>query len=313
MPDRLPSLKALRIFEAAGRHLGYSRAAEELFLTHGAVSHQVKALEAELGTKLFRRAGRSMLLTEDGQRLYRSVHDGLTRIAKGVADVRADDRPQALNVSATPSLATWLVPRLADFRRRHPNLEVNLGAAIALVDFNRDEVDLALRFGHGTWPGVTARRLPLADITYLAVCSPTYRNRRLPATLQELRRCALIHHPFMSWAEWFKRAGMDVKTPMRGLRFDEYMLAMQAAIAGQGVMLASRIMVGAELASGRLVRVLQDRPALPQSSAYYIVSPEGRKLPPKARVFSEWLMRQAREPTGHESAEPLKVRARSRR
>lgn len=304
MPDRLPSLKALRIFEAAGRHLGYSRAAEELFLTHGAVSHQIKALEAELGTRLFRRAGRSMLLTEDGLRLYRVVHDALARIAKGVVDVRADDRPQTLNISAPPSLATWLVPRLADFRRRHPSLEVNLSASIALVDFGRDEVDLALRYGHGVWPRVTARRLPLPDIVYLAVCSPGYRNGRLPATAQGLRRSTLIHHPFMSWVEWFKRAGVDVEAPMSGLRFNEYPLAMQAAIAGQGVMLANRIMIGAALASGQLVRVLPHLPTVPQSSAYYIVSPEGRKLPPKARVFGEWLMSQARESTNRESSAP---------
>jgi LysR family glycine cleavage system transcriptional activator len=313
MPDRLPSLKALRIFEAAGRHLGYSRAAEELFLTHGAVSHQVKALEAELGTKLFRRAGRSMLLTEDGRRVYRVVHDALTRIATVVAEVRADDRPQTLNISAPPSLATWLVPRLADFRRRHPNLEVNLSAAIALVDFGRDDVDLALRYGHGVWPGVTARRLPLADVVYLAVCSPAYRNGRLPATMQGLRRSTLIHHPFMSWVEWFKRAGVNAEAPVRGLRFNEYPLAMQAAITGQGVMLANRIMVGTELAGGQLVRVLPDRPAFPQSSAYYIVAPEGRELPPKARVFSEWLMREARESTDRKSMARSKGNARSRR
>lgn len=301
MPDRLPSLKALRIFEVAARRRGFSRAAEELFLTHGAVSHQIKALETELGIKLFRRAGRSMLLTEDGERLYLSVHDALARIAKGIAAVRADDRPQTLNVSAPPSLATWLVPRLADFRGRHSNLEVNLSASVALVDFRRDEVDLALRFGHGVWPGVTARRLPLANIEYLVVCSPTYRDGRLPVTLQGLRRCALIHFPHLSWAEYFKRTGVGVETPIRGPRFNEYPLAMQAAIAGQGVMLANPIMVGAELANGRLVQVLRDRPALPQSSAYYIVHPKDRKLPPKARMFSEWLMRLARESASEQS------------
>jgi LysR family glycine cleavage system transcriptional activator len=267
-----------------------------LFLTHGAVSHQIKALEADLGTKLFRRTGRSMLLTEDGGRLYRSVHDALDRIAKGVAAVRADDRPQALTVSAPPSLATWLMPRLADFRRRHPNLEVNLSSSVALVDFNRDEVDPAVRFGSGVWSGVTARRLPLANVVYLVICSPTYRDGRLPVTLRGLRRCALIHYPHLSWAEFFKRTGMEVETPIRGLRFSEYPLAMQAATAGQGVMLANPIMVDAELADGRLVRVLPNQPFLPQPSAYYIVYPKDRKLPPKVRVFSDWLMKYAREP-----------------
>jgi LysR family glycine cleavage system transcriptional activator len=211
--------------------------------------------------------------------------------------VRADDRPQTLNISAPPSLARWLIPRLADFRRRHPKLEVNLSAEIALVDFSRDEVDLALRYGHGVWPRVTTRRLPLAELSYLAVCSPSYRNGRLPTTLLGLRRSTLIHHPHMSWAEWFKRAGVNAEAPIRGLRFNEYPLAMQAAIAGQGVMLANRIMIGTELAGGQLVRVLQDMPAALQPSAYYIVCPKGRELPRKARVFSDWLMRQAKEST----------------
>ena len=297
MPDRLPSLKALRIFEAAGRHHGYSRAAEELFLTHSAVSHQIKALEAELGTKLFRRAGHSMLLTEDGQRLYLAMSKALALVAKGVAEIRADDRPQTLNVSAPPSLAIWLVPRLADFRQRHPHLEINLSGAIAMVDFSHDDVDLALRLGHGVWPGVRAQRLPLDDLVYLAVCSPAYRRGRLPRTVGELRECTLIHHPFMSWVEWFKVAGGNVESLMPGPRFNEYPLAMQAALSGQGVMLANSIMISAELASGQLVQVLQDQPAFYQSTAYYIVFPENRALSSKARVFCDWLLKQAHQST----------------
>lgn len=297
MPDRLPSLKALRIFEAAGRHHGYSRAADELFLTHSAVSHQIKALEAVLGTKLFRRVGRTMLLTEDGQRLYLVVNEALALIAKGVAEVRADDRPQTLNVSAPPSLAIWMVPRLADFRRRHPHLEINLSGSIALVDFSRDDVDLALRFGHGVWPGMRADRLPLDDLFYMAVCSPAYRHGRLPKTVGELRRCTLIHHPFMSWEEWFKSARKNVKPPTSGPHFNEYPLAMQAALSGQGVMLANSIMTSAELASGQLVPVLQGQPALRQSCAYYIVFPRSRTLSPKARTFCDWLLKQAHQST----------------
>lgn len=301
MPDRLPSLKALRIFEAAGRHGGYSSAAEELFLTHSAVSHQIKALEAELGTKLFRRAGHSMLLTEDGQRLHHVVNKALTLIAKGVAEIRADDRPQTLNVSAPPSLAIWLVPRLADFRQRHPHLEINLSGAIALVDFNHDDVDLVLRLGRGVWPGVQAERLPLDDLVYLAVCSPTYRQGLLSRTAEELRQCILIHHPFMSWVEWFKAAGADAGPSIPGPHFNEYTLAMQAALSGQGVMLANSVMIGTELASGQLVRVLQDQPALRPSTAYYIVFPENRALSSKARVFRDWLLEQVHRSTAAKS------------
>jgi LysR family glycine cleavage system transcriptional activator len=308
MSDRLPSLNALRIFEAAGRHHGYTRAAEELFLTHSAVSHQIKALEAELGTKLFRRAGHSMLLTEDGRRLYLAVNKALTLIAKGVADVRADDRPQTLNISAPPSLAIWLVPRLEDFRRRHPHLEINLSGTIALADFDHDDVDLALRSGNGDWPGLRADRLPLDGLVYLAVCSPTYRDGRLPRTVAELRKCTLIHHPFMSWVEWFKSAGANVEPPIPGPHFNEYPLAMQAAVSGQGVMLANSVMISAELASGQLVRVLQAQPASLQSYAYYIVFPEDRALSPKARVFCDWLVEQCNDP-----AEPAQIKRLMRR
>lgn len=308
MSDRIPSLNALRIFEAAARCLGYSRAAEELFLTHGAVSHQIKALEAQLGTKLFRRAGRSMLLTDDGERLYQAVHDALVLIGNGIREVRADDRPQTLNISATPSLATgWLVPRLADFQNRHPHIEVNLNVSIALVDFSRADVDLALRYGRGTWPGLRAERLPLPDIEYVAVCSPAFRDGRLPATVHELRRSVLIHHPFMSWAEWFKSAGVEVAAPIRGPRFNEYPLAMQAAIAGQGVMLANNVLIAPELADGRLARVLARQPAMRKTAAYYVVHPEGRALPAKAQVFREWLLDQARTAAAEGSGKRGKV------
>lgn len=289
----MPPLHALHVFETAARHLSYSRAADELFLTQGAVSHQIKALERELDTKLFRRAGRSMLLTDEGQRLYAHVHDGLARLARGVAELRANNRPQTLNISATPSLAAgWLVPRLPDFYRRHPEFDVNLRATTALADFQREDVDLALRYGHGKWPGLHARKLLSADI--FPVCSPRYRNGKLPRNPAELLDCVLLHVFGLSWEEWFKSAGITLDATLRGPRFNDYSLAVQAAKHGQGVMLGRETFIREKVASGQLVRLMCDRPAL-RTFDYYVVYPEGAELSRRARLFRDWMFEQAAE------------------
>src|SRR5690348_2999423 len=143
MPIRLPPLAALRAFETAARHLNYSRAAEELFITHSAVSHQIKALEAELGVKLFRRSGRAMLLTAEGQKLHAHVREAFARLKRGLAELRPERRRATLTVSVLPGFAArWLVPRLPEFYRRHPELDVNLRATTGLADFQREDIDL---------------------------------------------------------------------------------------------------------------------------------------------------------------------------
>lgn len=294
MANRLPPLNTLRVFETAARHLSYSRAAEELFLTQSAVSHQIKVLERELGTALFRRAGRSMLLTDEGQRLYAHVREGLARLQKGMAELRADTRPQTLNISVTPSFAVgWLVPRLPDFYRRHPQIEVNLRATTALADFSRENVDLALRYGPGSWPGLHAEKLLQGD--FVPVCSPRYRDGRLPQAAHALLDCALLHHPSLSWEEWFKSVGVTVDAPLRGSRFSDYTLAIRAAEAGQGVALAHNSLIKDELAVNRLVQVVADRPALRTPFAYYLVYPEATEPPLKVALFRDWLLEQVRE------------------
>src|SRR6185437_11176687 len=294
MPDRLPALRALQVFEAAARHLSYSRAAEDLFLTQSAVSHQIKALEAELGTRLFRRAGRAMLLTSEGQRLYTYIRDGLASFAKGVAILRTCSGPQTLNISATPSLAAgWLVPRLSDFYFRHPDIDVNLRAPTALADFSRDEVDLALRYGRGQWPGMHAEKLLSADV--FPVCSAHYRGGKLPTKPVDLLQGDLLHVGGLpSWEEWFKSANVTLEGPLRGPRFGDYTLAVQAAKRGQGVMLGREAFIAEKLASGQLVRLMQKLPSL-RTFDYYIVYPQGLDLPRKSRAFRDWILEQARD------------------
>lgn len=295
MPDRLPPLNALRVFETAARHLNYSRAAEELFLTHSAVSHQIKTLESELAVKLFRRSGRNMQLTKEGQRLYVHVREGLNRLTQGVAELRAQSRQQILNISVTPSFAAgWLVPRLPDFYHWYPQIEVNLRATTALADFSREDVDLALRYGPGRWPGLQAEKLLQGD--FIPVCSPRYRSGRLPRTADELLDCVLLHHPSLSWEEWFKSVCVTVGSPLRGSHFSDYTLAVRAAEAGQGVVLAHGDLIKDELTSKRLIRIVKDRLPLQAPFAYFLVYPENAELLPKVQVFREWLLEQIREP-----------------
>jgi LysR family glycine cleavage system transcriptional activator len=274
--------------------MSYSRASQELFLTQSAVSHQIKLLESSLGTRLFRRSGRAMLLTDNGQRFYAQVREGLARLAKGVAELRANANQQTLNISVVPSFAAgWLVPRLSDFYRRHPQIDVNLRATTALADFGREDLELAIRAGLGVWQGLKAEKLLQAEM--FPVCSPDYRDGRLPRTARELLECVLLHITDLSWEEWFKSAGVPVEAPLRGPRFDSDSLAIRAAESGQGVVLARSNFVEDELKKKRLVRLVQGERTLRTPFAYYLVYPENTELPQKAQMFRNWLLEQFKE------------------
>lgn len=295
MPDRLPPLTALRAFEAAARHLNFSRAADELYITHSAVSHQIKALEAHLEVKLFRRSGRAMLLTGEGQRFYAHVREAFLRLQKGVAELRPGARRGTLTVSVLPGFAArWLVPRLPEFYRRHPELDVNLRATTGLTDFSREDVDLAVRFGPGQWPGLTAEKL--LDEEIFPVCSPRYRGGKLPRSAEELLGCILLHHVYEPWEEWFRAVGLKAAAIPPGPGFSESNLLLKAAVEGQGVALALGVLVQSELKSGELKQCL---PGLKARYAYYLVHPQQDPLPPKVEAFKAWLK---------EAARPMKVR-----
>ena len=290
MRDRLPPLSALRAFETAARHLNFSRAAEELSITHSAVSHQIKALEGHLGVKLFKRSGRAMLLTSDGQRLYAHVREAFARLQRGVAELRADARRSIITVSVLPGFAArWLVPRLPEFNRRHPDMDVNLRATLELTDFSREEVDLAVRFGAGSWPGLTAEKL--LDEEIFPVCSPRYRGGHLPHTPEELLECTLLQNVYEPWEQWFRAVGVTPPATPHGPGFSESNLLLKAAVEGQGVALALGALVQAELKSGELVQCF---PALRARYAYYLVHPQQDPLPPKVAAFKAWLKEAAR-------------------
>ena len=293
MARRLPPLNALQAFEAAARHLSFTRAGEELSVTQAAISHQVKALEERLGVRLFRRVYRGLLLTEEGQRLFPPAREAFDRLAEASDRLRRDEAAGTLTVSTLDSLAAkWLVPRLARFRERHPDIEVRLSTNDALADFGGDGVDLAVRYGRGKWPGVRADRLLTED--FFPVCSPRLRDGPKPLRRPEdLRRHTLLHEEAMhvDWKTWLMAAGVGGVDTSRGPVFWHGYLVLAAAVEGQGVALGRTPLVDDDLAAGRLVKPFDL--ILPSDWAHYIVSPEATADRPKIAAFRQWLMDEA--------------------
>jgi LysR family glycine cleavage system transcriptional activator len=290
MAERLPPLSALRTFEAAARHLSFTRAADELHVTQAAVSHQIKALEADLGVCLFRRLNRRLLLTDEGQLLMPSVRRAFDELTAGVERVRERCCGGALTISTTPSIAAnWLASRLGRFQALRPEFEIRLMATPRLVDFAREGVDCGIRYGFGDWPGLVAERLFSAALT--PVCSP--RLLAGPEPLREpadLARHTLLHalDDMDDWRLWLRAAGVSGIDPQRGPKFESMPLALQAAISGTGVAIARGPLADEALAAGLLVQPFDLE--LPSECAYYFVVPELRADQPKIQAFRAWLL-----------------------
>jgi LysR family glycine cleavage system transcriptional activator len=298
MSTQLPSLNALRAFEAAGRHLSFSKAAEELHVTPAAVGHQVKALEQHLGTVLFERLNRALQLTAAGQSLLPGVSDVFYRLTEVVATFRRRDANRPLTVSMPPSFgATWVIPRLERFRARHPDIDIRLDADNRVVDLIQDDVDVGLRYGLGDYPGMRIDCLLSEEV--FPVCSPRLLEGRHPLReLEDLRWHTLLHvdgyvqHDFWpDWNMWLQSAGMSDLDVRRSLQFSQTTLALQAAVAGQGVALGSRVLAGNELAHGRLVRPFAHGSRM--SFAYYMVCPEALADEPRIAAFRAWIIEEA--------------------
>lgn len=293
MSRRLPPLNALRAFEAAARHLSFTRAAEELNVTQAAISHQVKALEDRLGLTLFRRLNRALMLTDEGQTLFPSVRDALDSLAEAVGRLSGRDGSGPLTVSTLPSFAAkWLVPRMSRFRDRYPEIELRIAAAERLVDFARDDVDVAVRFGRGDWPGVRAERV--VDEAVTPVCCPELAARlRTPA---DLAGVTLLHEeklprdPTPDWATWLAAAGVAGVAGIdasRGPRFSHTHMMLQTAMDGHGVALSGLVLVADDIAAGRLAAPFDLW--LPSAFAYYLVCPTATAQRAKVRAFWEWV------------------------
>jgi LysR family transcriptional regulator, glycine cleavage system transcriptional activator len=295
MTARLPSLNGLRAFESAARHLSFTRAASELNVTQTAISHQIKRLEEELGVRLFVRQNRALELTAEAR-------DYLPGIRAAFNDLRlATDRLQrkgddgVLTVSTLASFAAkWLLPRLSAFQEAHPGIDVRITTSPGLVDFTRDNVDAAIRYGRGQWPGVRAAWL-MADEVF-PVCSPALLEGKYPLRQPEdLRHHVLLHtSSFESddWRLWLTAAGLppDISR-QRGITFDVMFVTVQAAIDGAGVAMGRTTYVRDDIAKGRLVVPFDI--ALPVDAGFYLVSPEGAVDRPKLRAFRQWLVASA--------------------
>jgi LysR family transcriptional regulator, glycine cleavage system transcriptional activator len=290
----LPSLNGLRAFDAAARSLSFTLAAAELNVTQTAISHQIRRLEDQLGVKLFIRQNRTLVLTQEAQDYLPSVRSAFEDLRRATERLRRGGHEGRLTVSTTASLATkWLVSRVAAFQDAHPGLEVRITTGNRLVDFRRDEVDMAVRYGRGHWPGVRARWL-MAERVF-PVCAPRLLNGPVP-----LRQPAdLAHHTLLhatvsrdDWRLWLTAAGLPFSiAARRGLTFDEAFLAIQAAVEGLGVALGRLHLVEADIAAGRLVAPFDT--ALPQDAGYYIVTPEATGDDPKITLFRDWLIASA--------------------
>ncbi len=292
--DRLPPLRALRVFEAAARHCNYTRAAEELHLTHGAVSHQIQQLHADLGVRLFERDGRQMRLTDSGRQLAGDVRAAFEALSAAVRRLRERHAGHGLTVSVLPSFAAaWLMDRLGDFLTRNPHIEFNLQSSRALADFGADGVDVAIRYGEGPWPGLVSERI--LDDEIFPVCSPQFRQGRLPRAPDELAGLPLLRLKSNEWEHWF--AALGIEAAVRGPVFDDTELSLQAAIRGQGIALARRSLIADKLRSGALVEPFVQR--VPARSAYHLVHPPRAGSRESVACFRAWLLEQIAADRAH--------------
>jgi LysR family transcriptional regulator, glycine cleavage system transcriptional activator len=291
MRRRLPPLNALPSFEAAARHLSFSRAAEELRVTHGAVSRAVRNLEDHLGAQLMVRATRSVHLTPIGASFAAEIRDVLEHLAAATS-AATGQTSGIVSVSTIDSFAArWLMPRLFRFRRIHGDIDVRVATSERLADFVSDGIDIAIRCGGGRYPDLSSELLMKED--HFPVCSPKLLKGRYPLRIPaDLVGHTLLHDVFtVDWAMWLHSAGIDNVDPHRGPTFLSSDHAIQAAIRGEGVVLGRSALVTDELAAGRLVRPFEL--SLPAGFAYYIVYPPRALQRPNVKAFRDWLRAEA--------------------
>jgi LysR family glycine cleavage system transcriptional activator len=298
MARRLPPLNALRAFEAAARLGSFTAAAQELRVTDSAVSQQVRALERYLGTRLFKRLPRGLLLTELGSTYLPVLTAGFDRLSEATLRLRSGGLGGLLTVATLPAFATgWLLPRIARFRERYPRIDLLLKTARALADFRREDIDVAIRFGTGGASDMRSLFLLAEDV--FPVASPTLvPPSGIPLQVADLRALPLLHdvdaHPhqeWLSWQRWFERAGVEAPAALRGLQFTDSIVLLGAAVTGLGVALGRGPNIEGQLARGQLVRLTQD--SWRAAWSYYLVAPPANFTRPNVKVFVNWLLEEA--------------------
>jgi LysR family glycine cleavage system transcriptional activator len=294
---RLPPLNALRAFEAAARHLNFSRAADELAVTPGAVSQQIQNLEDYVGAALFKRTPKGLLLTDAAQTALPALREAFDRLAEAASLLTAAVDGRRLTVSVAPSFAAkWLVPRLGQFEAAHPQVDVWLSADMEVVDFALGEIDLAIRYGAGRYPGLEV--VKLMSETVIPVCSPALLESTPLAYPADLANHILLHDgspdaddSCPDWSMWLAARSVKGVDGTRGPRFNQSSLVIEAAVGGRGVALAKRALAQADLDAGRLVAPLQIATAV--DFAYFVVHPKAKGRLPQVKAFVNWVTTQA--------------------
>lgn len=300
---RLPPLNALRAFEAAARHLNFSRAADELAVTPGAVSQQIQNLEDYVGAALFKRTPKGLLLTDAAQTALPALREAFDRLAEAASMLTAAVDGRRLTVSVAPSFASkWLVPRLGKFEEGHPQVDVWVSAGMELVDFASGEIDIAIRYGAGRYPGLEVARL--MQETVIPVASPELLAATPLNELDDLANHILLHDgspdaddSCPDWTMWLAARGVRGVDGARGPRFNQSSLVIEAAMNGRGIALAKRALAQADLDAGRLVAPFQIATAV--DFAYYVVHPKAKGRLPQVKAFVSWLTEEAK---AHEAA-----------
>lgn len=289
MSRRLPPLNAVKAFEAAARHLSFTKAADELYVTQAAVSHQIKILEDHLGIKLFKRKNRSLLLTEEGQCYFLDIKDIFTHLIEATDRLLAKTAIGSLTVAMSPSFAIqWLVPRLAKFSEKNPDIDVRIKAVDLDVGSLTDDVDVAIYYGQGHWSGVRADKL--RNEVLIPVCSPLLLNGSKPlAKPADLKFHTLLHDTSrQNWQAWFRRCGVKDINVNQGPIFSHSSLVLQAAAHGQGVALGYSVLARPDIKAGRLVCPFEE--VLVSKDAYYLVCEQNQSELGKIAAFREWML-----------------------
>lgn len=287
----LPSLTALQCFDAAVRHMSFTRAARDLSVTQSAVSRQIRQLEVYLKRPLFRRHKQRLILTPAGEAYAASVRDLLDRAEAATLQVMAyGSGGGTLTVAILPTFGSrWLVPRLGDFTARHPDIQLSLVSEVKPFDFEGSEIDVAIHFGEEVWPGGVCHRL-MGEVVVPVAAPSLLAHGPKPTRPEDVRRYTLLQHGTrpQAWQEWLHACGIDDLDGLVGPRFEQILMVIQAAIAGLGVAVLPRFLIQEELASGRLA-VLVDRPVRSRH-AYYLVHPEWKSDDPPVMAFRDWLL-----------------------
>jgi len=301
---RLPPLNSVRAFEATARHLSFSKAADELNVTPGAVSQQVKVLEDYLDLKLFKRKNRQILLTDEAQLCLPLLSQGLDKLSQGIDIIREQSSDKPLTITASPTFASrWLLPRLTDFQKQFPDIDVRIEASNLLADLINDDIDVGIRFGDGDYAGLETDYLFSQNV--IPVCKPSLiEGKNGIRTPGDLKHHTLLHasgdffvmddNTHIDWEMWFATVGVNDIDAKHGLHFSQYNLLIEAAIRGQGVALVGDKVIDDELKSGQLVKLFKETD-IPLSFSYYLAYPNSKAKLPRVNIFRKWLLDQVKE------------------